>query len=80
MPIFIALTPAATRGETSTQKLMYRVESIDSFEDADVNGFDYTYIRFNKSSHLEDVVVEESYEDIWKTLNNLNLVQEVVKE
>jgi hypothetical protein len=80
MSIFIELTPAVAEDEREIQKRMYRLENMDSFEDADVNGKEYTFIQFNESSNLVNLVVKESYMDIWTSLNDLNLIEEVTKD
>ena len=82
MPIFLELTPITGENHEDkyVQKRMYRVENMHSFEDADVNGKDYTLITFDEGSEIEPIVVRESYMDIWETLNNLNMVKEVNEE
>ena len=77
MPIFLELLPVAK--DTGMQKKMYSIENIESIEDADIPGEEYARIIFNENSVLSEIVVVETYLDIYETLNNLNLVEEVIK-
>ena len=78
MPIFLELLPVAK--DTGMQKKMYSIENIESIEDADIPGEEYARIIFNENSVLSEIVVVETYLDIYETLNNLNLVEEVIKD